>query len=327
MNQNRMDAENYIELIGKKLSGDISIDENDQLLTWLDENESNRELFLEYEKAWEVSAEGAPIPDVDLDLEFAKIDLSEDTKVIDINEPPRAKNRYLWSIAASLIVVLGIGAYYTFVSANTQIIHYTADAIKRVSLPDGSIAVLGENSEISYDEDFVSNRDVDLKGEAFFDVVKSDKEFRVKTKYERIRVFGTSFNVNAGEKQTQVTVKSGEVEVENNDGVKQKVRAHEVLLANHEDGSLSTSEVSDFSSLAWSLESKRFEDAKLPEVLSEVETRYGVSIQYPDTMKEEVISVTLEQQSIDQVLDELALTKGLSYQEDSLTSGSFIFYQ
>ena len=77
-------------------------------------------------------------------------------------------------------------------------------------LPDGSKVFLNASSSISYDGEW--NRELTLKGEAFFEVVKGDK-FLVKTEFGDVQVLGTSFNVFARDGNFKVACKTGKVQV------------------------------------------------------------------------------------------------------------------
>src|SRR5690606_1488289 len=87
----------------------------------------------------------------------------------------------------------------------------------RITLSDGSQVWLNESSTIRYPEHFEKDkREVLLSGEACFDVGPDKKRpFVVKTSKVTTRVLGTSFNVNAYQKepQTKVTVETGRVAV------------------------------------------------------------------------------------------------------------------
>ena len=68
----------------------------------------------------------------------------------------------------------------------------------KILLPDSSWVYLNSGSEINYPENFAINRQVILKGEAFFEVF-SDKDhpFTVEASHIKTQVLGTSFNVNS----------------------------------------------------------------------------------------------------------------------------------
>ena len=80
---------------------------------------------------------------------------------------------------------------------------------KMVLLPDGTQVHLNAMSRLVYPETFTGDqRRVELDGEAFFDVTKSDIPFIVSTPLMDIQVLGTVFNVSAysGEEASAVLV-------------------------------------------------------------------------------------------------------------------------
>jgi ferric-dicitrate binding protein FerR (iron transport regulator) len=87
----------------------------------------------------------------------------------------------------------------------------------RLQLPDGSTVWLNAGSKLIYSPDFgQKNREVELIGEAFFDVAKMpDKPFIISTTNVKIKVLGTAFNVKAyeGDKVTETSLVRGRIEV------------------------------------------------------------------------------------------------------------------
>jgi ferric-dicitrate binding protein FerR (iron transport regulator) len=70
----------------------------------------------------------------------------------------------------------------------------------RVVLPDGTVAWLNSDSELRFPSAFNGNtREVELKGEAYFEVISYNKKwpFIVKSLGQKIEVLGTKFNVSA----------------------------------------------------------------------------------------------------------------------------------
>ncbi|MDR2271086.1 MAG: FecR domain-containing protein [Sphingobacterium sp.] len=89
----------------------------------------------------------------------------------------------------------------------------------RIYLTDGSAVVLNSDSQLKfplfYEE---SHREVELQGEGFFEVeTNKNKPFIVKTHDQRIKVYGTKFNVNnyENEQTTKTTLFHGQVSVQN----------------------------------------------------------------------------------------------------------------
>ena len=87
----------------------------------------------------------------------------------------------------------------------------------QIQLPDGSVVRLNSSSSLTYDKNFGKNlREVNLTGEAFFDVTKdSSHPFLIHTKVIDIKVLGTSFNVRSypNDANTETSLIRGKVEV------------------------------------------------------------------------------------------------------------------
>jgi transmembrane sensor len=84
----------------------------------------------------------------------------------------------------------------------------------RVILPDGSRIRLNAESSIRFPVAFDSARDVDINGEAYFEVAPDPHlPFYVKAGNGLIKVFGTRFNVNAYYPNTVTTLLSGSLEI------------------------------------------------------------------------------------------------------------------
>ncbi|MDJ1501176.1 FecR family protein [Xanthocytophaga agilis] len=67
-----------------------------------------------------------------------------------------------------------------------------------VTLPDHSKVWLNAGSKISFTKNYgITNRNINLEGEAFFDVIKREVAFQVHTQAQDITVLGTAFNVKA----------------------------------------------------------------------------------------------------------------------------------
>ena len=80
------------------------------------------------------------------------------------------------------------------------------------SLPDGTTGWLNSNSSIKYSWNFIDDRQITLKGEAYFDVYKDKKKpFIVKTPDIKVRVLGTRFNIASydNEKKVEVVLEEG----------------------------------------------------------------------------------------------------------------------
>nr|WP_295923019.1 FecR family protein [uncultured Dyadobacter sp.] len=152
----------------------------------------------------------------------------------------------LYKIAAALVLTAGLGWLLLRTTSGTK--HYTYEKLTaesgselvevlndrnadyEVKLPDGSRITLSKGSRISYSKHLTqdSTRNVYLKGDGFFSVVKDKKHpFLVYTGGLVTRVVGTSFRISSRGADVSVAVKSGKVAVyrmrENENGQKENL--------------------------------------------------------------------------------------------------------
>ncbi|WP_179747337.1 FecR family protein [Pedobacter xixiisoli] len=90
----------------------------------------------------------------------------------------------------------------------------------RVVLPDATVAWLNSDSELKFPSAFDQNsREVELKGEAYFEVTSYDKKwpFIVKSSGQKVEVLGTKFNVSAYQEDSfiKTSLLEGKVKVTN----------------------------------------------------------------------------------------------------------------
>lgn len=84
-----------------------------------------------------------------------------------------------------------------------------------IVLSDGTTVWLNAASKLEYPDQFASDeRRVKLMGEAFFQVAKdASKPFRIEVENSVIEVLGTSFNVNAYQKEINTSLVEGKVKI------------------------------------------------------------------------------------------------------------------
>ncbi|NLR59497.1 DUF4974 domain-containing protein [Chitinophaga polysaccharea] len=128
---------------------------------------------------------------------------------------------YKQKIAAAAVVLLLAGAawYMLWQEQVKQKVFATTTERQTVKLPDGSVVHLEKASSISFPEEFNSkNREVVLKGEAFFEINHDAKHpFIISSSLINTTVLGTSFNMEVHEgNMARVVVVSGMVQVNTN---------------------------------------------------------------------------------------------------------------
>lgn len=178
-----------------------------------------------------------------------------------------------------------------------------------IELPDGTQVLLNDSSELSFDSASfgLSNREVTLRGEAFFDV-KHDpsKRFIVKTGEVNTQVLGTAFNVRAysGAGEITVTVVRGLVQVGDDRRVYAKINPNEQIAVDVENHTFIQKGVVADEVVSWQKNFLIMEDLTLEEASRIIEKRFDVQIRFENEMlKKCVFSGTfLNDESLDQVL-------------------------
>lgn len=148
-------------------------------------------------------------------------------------------------------------------------------------LPDGSEAVLNDQSELTYDAEawVAGTRQVQLAGEAFFRV-KRGSTFTVETAQGAVTVRGTSFNVFSRKEKMEVICFSGEVAVSLKGSTEEAVVLTPGQAVRYTAGAAPeafTAEVAT-GSPGWSEGVFAFREASLEQVLDEVRRQYKVDI-------------------------------------------------
>ena len=207
-------------LIEQHISGTISPKERSELLQLLERTETaalfNRlldELDLSALPQFQQSQATA-------DQIFASITGS----YTPIATPAKKISSFFYYAAASviLLIVSGLFFYPTHqsevqpASREATIIKTTPRNNKYLMLPDSSMVVLNEGSSLTFRDFTGKTREVQLSGEAFFDIKHdAQKPFIVHTGRVKTTVLGTAFNIRTDNaNHITVTVTRGKVKVE-----------------------------------------------------------------------------------------------------------------
>lgn len=115
----------------------------------------------------------------------------------------------------------------------TMEVHAYACNKTNITLPDGTKVVLKSSSTLEYDINAFAEgiREVNLDGEAFFDVTKiSGNKFVINTERQKVTVHGTSFNLQAydNDKSNTLTLLDGNVSIDLFDLSGKKIRSLDI---------------------------------------------------------------------------------------------------
>ncbi|MCL3780275.1 DUF4974 domain-containing protein [Prolixibacteraceae bacterium JC049] len=289
------------ELIGKVLHQEASQQEQQELSAWRSQLPENEKIYVEALKVWEQTG-------TYLDLE--KFDSDNGWKAVasDIKKPKTFRlTLSRIAVAASVMVLVAVAAFWLPFKTNqlnlvTQQTN-NVTTLNDIVLPDGTKVSLNVGSNLSFPEEFSGeNREVYLTGEAFF-LVKHNpqKPFIIHAGESKIRVLGTSFNVNAyPEKDTvEVIVSTGKVEFSTKD-------AKQLILTKGEKGTLALSksnlkksENTNPNYAAWMNKTMTFRNTPLGDVVETLRKVYHVDIQFDEeVVNEKEWTVTFHDQSL-----------------------------
>ncbi len=210
--------------------------------------------------------------------------------------PQQKPKKWSYGIAASFLVIAATltGVLFqknklatTSISAY-QIIENPTTQIKTIFLPDSSKVNLAANAQLSFPENFKTHRNVELKGEAVFEVKKdSAHPFTVKSQLTTTRVLGTIFKVkNLSAKHTEVNLYEGSVQLQ--------------VEGRDKNWIIAPGEVFVFKNDAIDIESfelfKEFEEAPLKDFVTYIQKNYGFQLVFPDDISQKKITLKLNQQ-------------------------------
>jgi ferric-dicitrate binding protein FerR (iron transport regulator) len=188
-----------------------------------------------------------------------------------------------------------------------------------ISLSDGSKVYLNSGSSIQYPKQFsAEKREVELSGEAFFDVqAESDRPFIVSTGNTQIKVLGTTFNVNQGEGgKLAVALVSGKVRVNDDKGNQVNLEPSEMLVM-EQGGDFYKTGFDPLAVLGWKDKQLVFKKDAFDVVQRKIENWYGVEVQVKGRMpKNWVYTGVYRDELLENVLAGIFYTSGITYNID-----------
>lgn len=196
----------------------------------------------------------------------------------------------------------------------------------RIELADGSIVHLNSNSSLSYPETFTGEeRIVKLSGEGFFEITEDKKfPFVVKSQKLRVKVLGTSFNVqnDSTSQKSIITVSSGKVLVsmiENSNKILDlaQIKPDQQLSFDHRNQNFELKKVNAAIDTGWKDGKLIFENTPMSEVAARLQRWYGIDI-YFENQDINACRFTGKFQNVplEYILNALTMISSLNYEID-----------
>lgn len=301
------------EEIKRYASGQSSLEEKKRIETWLKENDP--------------IVEPAPGEREQLQSAWNKLSINMKQHAELVDTPVKRVNyRFLSSIAASLVILIGVGwftyRYVTSVPApkNAVLKKVRTEAGQRltITLSDGSSIILNGKSELEYPEKFDGQqRLVKLRGEGFFDIAHDEhKPFIVNTDSSVTQVLGTRFNLKAyaDDEQIVMTVERGKVRFGRYDQKDQVVLTkgmqgimdfHKVVRRN---------QVLPEDAMDWTEDSFVIKNEPLANVAKRLERRYAVQVNIESQpLRSLTVTGTFKNAGLEDIMNSLAFSTGINY--------------
>lgn len=284
--------QNYF--LAKWLNGELT---EEQLLQHISQEE------IDVYKKIAVNSQQFEVPDYDVEAEHnAILAKKSSTKIRKLNFMKPALR-----IAAMIAVFFT--AYYYF--SNTKTIYTTNLAEKTdFELPDQSTVYLNASSEISFSEmKWKKNRELKLKGEAYFSVKKGSK-FTVKTENGSVSVLGTKFNVVVRDRFFEVQCFEGLVSA-SYQGKLIKIPAGSALkvLNSKSEFFENQKEMNPY----WLINKSTFESMPFSYVINELERQYNIKVVYNSEIAPALFTGNFTHTNLELALKAVSIPLNLNY--------------
>nr|WP_299389336.1 FecR family protein [Allomuricauda sp.] len=238
---------------------------------------------------------------------------------------------FILPIAACVLLLFGLvfGAQFTSThdlmpttQAITQVVKENLRGKKsRITLPDGSVAYLNNNSKIKYASRFVRNREIHLEGEAYFEVKKDPtKPFLVNSHGLVTKALGTAFNIKAHKgEQVEVGLVEGKISVgpmlsNQEPGILDFPGGKATFTS--EDGELNFSAYSDMDFYKWANRTLVFKAAGFDEIEETLENWYDVDITVRNLHRSVSYTGEFPSESLESVLKRISYVEKFSFRID-----------
>jgi ferric-dicitrate binding protein FerR (iron transport regulator) len=318
-----------ISFDSEKINGFFEGKYSDKDITYVDkifcENDKEKELKCLLSRQFNELLPEELLDDKDLDHILYKIHYNINTR-LSIQKTWSFDNIVKWTLRIAgaillpLIIFVGIQILNQGNFKNETWVEIKAPAWTRAQflLPDGTTGWLNSNSSVKYNGNFNADRQVTLKGEAFFDVFKDNKRpFRVNTNEVTVKVLGTRFNIASyeNEKNVEVVLEEGKL-VFNNKEMKSSctMNPNDLVVYNKTQKDFSTEVVQPNKYLSWTEGKLIFRNDPLDVIAWRLERWYNINVEVNGGVDKDLrLRATFIDESLEEVLDLLKRSLPIVY--------------
>ena len=243
--------------------------------------------------------------------EFSQMDDFEifSQRLDSVENPVRKMNWVKPLLRIASVFVIGFSLYYFFLFNNVVEIQTLVSEKTTIELPDASTVIVNAMSEVRYSKrKWQQKRDVELEGEAFFDVAKGSK-FNVITSEGTVSVLGTQFNVKQRGSYFEVECFEGIVKVTSQNTSERLEAGDRYRFAN---GQISLGKTS-FQKPQWTKNVSSFDRIPIYEVIAELERQYNVVVEMEKVQTERLFTGGFVHDNLENALKSISEPLDLGY--------------
>jgi ferric-dicitrate binding protein FerR (iron transport regulator) len=330
-------------------SDHLSAENSTILNNWLEKSKENQLLFDQLSDIWQSANFIKYHETIDVEQAWKEIQYRLNKSR---SAQLQTRFNWLKVAAILILAFISGGIVHYFLSQKpeptqpTSFVEYMSPLGSRsfIKLPDGSKIWLNAGTTLKYKNNFgIDNREVYLTGEAFFEIEKNlQLPFMVQTSQINITALGTKFNVKAyaEEKTIETTLIEGSVKLEGNDfklaedvilkknekaiftkkaqtieiNEKYQSPANELTEVKPKTELKIISSVEPDPIISWKEERWVINNEKLGSLSKKLERRYAVNFIFDnELLKDYSFGGTLEDETLDQVLDAICSSSPIKY--------------
>ncbi len=239
-----------------------------------------------------------------------------------VERPQESKQLLKWKrlaiicgAAACLGIVCSTMLFFSKRNSSTTILA-SAESKARFELPDGSSVWLNKHTTLRYSNGLKGkNRNVNLDGEAFFDVSKDPEHpFIVNSSNMAVKVLGTRFTFSAySDAKESVYLESGKVSLNSENFLPTSLVPGEAFTYDPISGKTSKRQENVSNHLSWINDRLEFANTSVDEIVTNLEHWYNVKIYVSESAKDIHLSLTVRQEPLTEILDAISRISGLNY--------------
>ena len=301
------------ELLQKYVEGNVTTEEVEIVVDWLDSDEKHVKEFMALHKLHDISV----------------------LNQFKSGQNQAKKKRMIFSritielVKMAVVALILIGSKFLFDTImrseeplQYQILYIPAGQRAELTLPDSTKVWLNAQSKLIYPVSFKKDkREVELDGEAYFDVRRNESSpFVVKTKKMDIKVLGTEFNVSAYSEtpEFKVALLRGRVELQSTEFSRTyQMQPGEQVW--YEGGKYIGSKIKDMDYFRWKEGLLCFNNQPIKEIIGKLQLYYDIRIEVSNQpfLYERYSGKFRVKDGVEQVLKVLQLEHKFTYTKDN----------